>query len=86
VSRTSDSDADIKAGKTPKKKNKKRDHIEKGTFLPTLASIKKDMGVHDITKEKVWSIQRYVSKLYNYVLHLTTFFSCAFLTPVKSDI
>lgn len=79
VSRTSNNDADIKAGKTPKKKNKKRDQIEKDPFMATLASIKKDMGIHDITTEKSWSTRRYVSKFYNHVLHLITFFSCAFL-------
>jgi hypothetical protein len=77
VSRTSNSDADIKTGKTPKKKNKKRDHIE-DSLLATLASIKKDMGIHDITTEKRWSTQRYVSKFYNHTLHLITFFSYAF--------
>jgi len=78
VSRTSNSDADIKGGKTPKKKNKKRDDIEKGPFLSMLASIKKDMGIHDITTENLWSMQRYVSKFYNRVLHLITFFGSAF--------
>jgi hypothetical protein len=78
VSRTSNSDADIKAGKTPKKKNKKRDQIEKDPFMVTLASIKKDMGKRDITTEKSWSTRRYVSKFYNHMLHLITFFSSAF--------
>jgi len=78
VSRNSNSDADIKAGKTPKKKNKKRDHIEKGSFMATLASIKKEKGIHDITKEKIWSVQRYVSKFYNHVLHLITFLAMLF--------
>ena len=78
VSRTSNSDADIKAGKTPKKKNKKRDHIENGPFLATMASIKKDMGIHDTTTEKRWSTQRYVSEFYNHMLHLITFFNYSF--------
>jgi hypothetical protein len=78
VSRTSNSDADTKAGKTPKKKNKKRDRIEKDPFMATLASIKKDVGIPDIRTEKFWSMQRYVSKFYNHVLHLITFFSSAF--------
>jgi len=78
VSRTSISDADNKASKTPKKKNKKRDHIEKDVFLGTLADIKKEKGIRDITTEKPWSVQRYVSKFYNHMLHLITFFSYAF--------
>jgi len=82
VSRNSDSDAEIKAGKSPKKKNKKKDHIEKNQFLATLASIKKEKGIHDIT----WSVQRYVSKFYYHVLHLITFFSYTLWKPVKYDI
>jgi len=78
VSRNGNSDADIKAGKSPKKKNKKRDHIENDQFLATLTSIKKEKEIHDITKEKFWSLQRYVSKFYNHMLHLITFFSYAF--------
>lgn len=78
VSRNGNSDADIKAGKSPKKKNKKRDHIENDQFLATLTSIKKEKEIHDITKEKFWSLQRYVSKFYNHMLHLITFISYAF--------
>jgi hypothetical protein len=78
VSRSSNSDADTKAGKTPKKKNKKRDHVEKGPFMASLASIKKGLGINDFKTEKLWSMQRYVSKFYNHMLHLITFFSYAF--------
>jgi hypothetical protein len=75
VSRTSNNDADIKAGKNLKKKNKKRDHIEKNVFLGFLADIKKDIGIPDVTPGEFWSIQRNVSKFFNHrtVLHCTFF-------------
>jgi hypothetical protein len=65
MSRTINNDVDIKAGKTPKKKNKKKDNTEKNTFMGTLSSIKKEMGM-----------QRYVSKCCNHrsVVHLIYIF------------
>lgn len=78
VSRASTSDAAIKAGVNLKKKRKtkKRDHIEKNPFIATLQSIKKEMGIHDITPEKFWSMQRNVSKFYNHrtMLHFIHIF------------
>jgi hypothetical protein len=73
VSRTSNNDADINAGKNLKKKNKKRDQTEKNPFIATLTSVKKDMGIHDITPEEFWSRLRNVSKFYNLEVCYTLF-------------
>jgi hypothetical protein len=55
---------DIKKNKMEKKE--KRDHIEKNPFIATLESIKKEMGVHEITPEQFWSMQRNVSNFFNH--------------------
>jgi hypothetical protein len=69
VSRTMKIDVGIKAGKTPKKKNKKKDNIENNMFMNTLSSLKKEKGM-----------QRYVSKCCNHrsVLHLVYIFQLYF--------
>jgi hypothetical protein len=69
MSRASNSYTDIKKNK-PKKKKETREHVEKNPFIATLESIKKEMGVHEITPEQFWSMQRNVSNFFN---HRTTY-------------
>jgi hypothetical protein len=67
MSRASNSYTDIKKNKPKKMKTA---HLEKNPFIATLESIKKEMGVQEITPEQFWSIQQNVSNFFN---HRTAF-------------
>jgi hypothetical protein len=79
MSRTSNDDADVKINKLKKKKKKKkmrRDDTEGNPFMARLESIKKELGMKQITSEQFWMMQRNVSKFYNFTileLHSTLF-------------
>jgi hypothetical protein len=52
--------------KKKKKKKKEKSLVRKNPFIATLESIKKEMGVHDITPEQFWNMQRNVSNVFSY--------------------
>jgi hypothetical protein len=66
MSRAGNSYTDIKTNKPKKKKKKKQvGLVGKNPFIATLESIKKEMGVPEITREQFWSMQRNVSNILN---------------------
>jgi hypothetical protein len=71
MSRTSSDNVNIKENK---KLEKKRGNVEVNPFIATLESIKKELGIKQITPEQFWIMQRNVSKFYNF----RTAFHCIF--------
>jgi hypothetical protein len=79
MSRGSNSYTDIKKNKLQKKKTA---HPEKNLFIATLESIKKEMGVKEITPEQFWSMQRNVSNFFNHRTVFRLFLSVEIATHI----